>query len=73
MSSVRIQREFTATSDRFNNSPSQLGMKASQLIGSLTLEVADIEEQETMEALKNEELSGTVKSGYALQYKMTTD
>ena len=26
-----------------------------------------------MEALKNEELSGTVKSGYALQYKMNTD
>ena len=73
MSSVRIEREFTATSDRFNKSPSQLGQKASQLIGSLTLDVADVEEQETIEALKNEELSGTCKSGYALQYKMNTD
>lgn len=73
MSSVRIEREFTATSDRFNKSPSQLGQKASQLIGSLTLDVADVEEQEAIEALKNEELSGTCKSGYALQYKMKTD
>ena len=37
------------------------------------MEIADVEEMETIEALKNEELSGTVKSGYALQYKMNTD
>ena len=43
------------------------------MIGSLTLELADVEELETIEALKNEELSGSCKSGYALKYKMNTD